>query len=183
MLNFKKLKKGDVLSEFSTFTVEEVLANGITVKDKFGNSVEIGTSYVERVLCSDSQFTEQQAVTRTELSEIVASNKNVAMQVYFKKADTKKTKKAYNQELDDRASLLESEFMNKGRSVLKDALINPVLPYIEGEMRIMRGYSLGTKNAQGLLEFIDVEDDSKVKQVNPRTLEYVVVNNIKYSRK
>ena len=48
----------------------------------------------------------------------------------------------------------------------------------------MKGVSLGTLNSLGRIEFMDMEDKLSVpKQVDPRTIEYVILDKVKYELK
>ncbi|MCP4255022.1 MAG: hypothetical protein GY775_16770 [Candidatus Scalindua sp.] len=185
MLDFKKLKVGSILSETSYFTVTDKTSSSITVKDSHGNEgLDINKNYCEKILNSSDQFESTEKCTQTQLSEIATGNNNIAMEIYFKKADKKKTKKAYKEDLETQATQVSKDFMAKGISAIIDALKTPVLDYTLGEMRLIKGYSLGSLDAHGRLNFCDLEDEKNlVKGVDVRTIEYIIVNNVKYIKK
>lgn len=104
------------------------------------------------------------------------------------KKDENKTKKAYNQEIADAVKKVQEAKVSEVEGILKDLIENPITKTIPGETRIMRGKHYGSVNDLGRLSFIDMEvtpdpkrtDDSRIRQVDPRTLQYVIVNKVKY---
>lgn len=191
MVNIKDLKKGSILSENSFFVVEKVIKNGVIVKDEFGNEVEIGKEYVENLLASADSCQTESKVTVTELADIVKNNPRIAMTVAFYKKDVTKTKKVYNAEVNEAIEKVRNAKVSEVEPLLRDLVENPISKVIPGELRVMKGRHYGHIDDMGRLHFVDMEqvqdpkrsDDSRMRQVDPRTLQYVIVNNVKYSLK
>lgn len=182
MLDFNKLKVGEVLSESSYFTISNIQKDQIEVEDSFGNKgLKISKQYVEAILSSAIQYTTEEKISQTEMINIVSANPRTAMTIYFRKADKVKTKKAFKADLELKAIEVQKDFLDRGKVALEEALVNPVLDYIPGEMREIKGYFIGTQDERGRFQFKDMEDSKKlIKGVDSRTINYVIVNNIKY---
>jgi hypothetical protein len=184
MSKFNSLKKGSILSELSFYTVESISNNEANLVDSLGNKITIGKQYVEDILSSADYFdSEITNVNVTTLAKKLINSPRVAMTVGFYKKDKKKTKAALNKEIADKslefadASLLEVSLL------IEDLIKNPITEYIPGDFRIMKGRHEGKMNDLGRLEFYDMEDGGRPKQVDPRTIEYIIVEGVKYSKK
>jgi len=74
----------------------------------------------------------------------------------------------------------EAEFTRRAKSIVNDALI--------GENRTMIGRHYGEMTDLGRVQFVDMEQsrdtskdyDNRLRQVDPRTLQCLVVRNVKY---
>ena len=186
MLKFNKLQIGEILSETSYYTVKKVnddisIGNvGAILLDGNNNEIEIGKDYLENIISSAEQFTSEEKVNQTELIKTILTNARIATSIYFKKQDKKKTKKAYLNEIEIQAEAVREDFLNSGMSAVIKALSDPISKVIPGEMRLIKGYHHGTQDERGRITFVDMEDDNMVKAVDPRTIEYAIINNVKY---
>lgn len=182
---FSSLKKGEILSESSYFVIDEVKGDKIVVTDGFGNTgLEIGRKYVESILNSADQFTNEDKVSQTELINIVLANPRTAMTIYFQKANKVKTKKAFNTEKQAKIDEIQLAPASKVADLLESLMDNPILDYTPGEMREIKGYFVGTQDERGRFQFKDMEDDKAlIKGVDSRTIQYAIVNDTKYSIK
>lgn len=184
MLNFTQLKKGEILSETSYFIVENVTNIDAELSDSHGNNISIGKEYLEKLLHSADQFIDEKKVSQTELLEVIATNPNKAMSIYFKKADKKKTIKAFKEEKEDKIKEIQNASLNNATKLLEELIDNPILKVIPGEMRLIKGYYTGSQDERGRYSFADMEDKKGLlKQVDPRTVEYVIVGNTKWIKK
>ena len=168
----------------TTFYSEVVRKGGkVQLKNQDGKNIVVEESYLD-LLNSADRFEKEEKVTQTVLSEIVKSNPNIAMSILFIKQSKPKSKKAYSQELEERTEKVKQEFLERGAVAIKNALTNPVLDYIPGEERLIKGYPTGTIAANGKYTFCDAEDGYMPKDcIDPQTIMYIVVNNVKYIRK
>lgn len=183
-MDIAKLTKGSILSETSFYKVESVNNNGITVKDEHNNTIDIGKEYVEKILISADQYSSEEKKTMTELSELFINSPRIAMTVAFYKKDIDKTKKAYNAEVAAAIAKVQNAKVSEVDALLKDLIENPVSKTIPGEFRVMKGRHNGFMNGLGRIDFMDMEDTKGfMKQVDPRTIEYIIVNDVKYSLK
>ena len=185
MLEFKGVKKGDILSGTTFYTVDSISSSELVVTESTtGKSgIKIGNKYAEKLLNSSDFYSTEKEKTATELSNIIQFNPEVAMSIYFKKKDKNKSKSQYNDEIKAKCIEINDCILSKGLNAVEELLKNPVSKVIEGEMRLIKGYSKGTLDPSGRLEFCDVEDKSVVKGVDPRTIEYVIVKGTKYIKK
>lgn len=182
------LKKGSILSETSFFVVEKVLPDGILVKDDNGTEVEIGNDYVEQILNSADYYETEEEKTMTELADIFKQNARIAMTVAFYKKDEAKTKKVYEAEVKQAIEKVQNAKVSEVEGLLRNLIENPVSKIIPGELRVMKGRHYGGMNDLGRIDFIDMELPSTdamkgIRQVDPRTIQYLIVNKVKYNLK
>lgn len=181
MTKFNELVKGNILGESQYYTVEKKSGDRIQLKTDSGESIVVSKDYVESFLNSADQFSETEKVTKTQLADLFINNPRIVMTVTFLKANKTKTKKAYKEELMQRSEEIKNEFLSSGISAIEKALQNPVLDYIPGELRVMRGRHYGELDDLGRMHFTDMEaTDGRKRQVDPRTIQNLVVNNKKY---
>lgn len=184
----ENLKKGSILSETSFFVVEEIGDSGIEAIDDLGNKVSIGKEYVEDILNSADQFDREEAKTMTELAEILINSPRIAMTVSFYKKDVEKTKKVYEAEKQSRFEEIQNAKVSDVPTLLNALVENPILKTIPGELRVMKGRHYGNMDDLGRIQFVDMEQekksgldyDSRLRQIDPRTVQWLVVNNVKY---
>jgi len=184
MAKFNELKAGDILGESQYYTVEKIAGERVQLKTPTG-SVVVDKGYVETYLDSANQFTSESDATKTQLADIFINNPRIVMTVAFFKQDKVKTIKAYKEEVQKQAEQVQKDFMAKGISAVVEALSNPVSKVIPGELRVMRGRHYGEIDDLGRISFTDMEviDGTPLRAVDPRTIQYIIVNNIKYSLK
>lgn len=184
MAKFNQLKTGDILGESQYYVVEKIAGGKVQLKTPAG-SVVVDKGYVEAYLNSADQFSKEEDMTKTALAELFIGNPRIVMTVAFFKQDKVKTIKAYKAEVQLQAEQVQKDFMAKGISAVIDALSNPVSKVIPGELRIMRGRHYGEVDDLGRIAFTDMEvtDGTPLRAVDPRTIQYIIVNDIKYSLK
>jgi hypothetical protein len=183
---FETLQPGQVLSETSYYTVEEVHDNYAEVVDSLGHSITLSEEYINQILSSAHWYNDQKKVTRTQMTELLLNNARIAMTVAYTKQDTPLSKREYNARVQAQVNGVTSLVGKKNFSEkLTEAIENPVLPYEKGEYREMVGYHYGEMNSFGRLMFKDLEDKkaSGLKQVDPRTIQWIRVNGVKYTLK
>lgn len=187
-MKIANLKKGSILSETSFFTVTKVDKQGVEVVDTLGNKVTIGNDYVNAILDSADYFETEEDKNMTELADIFKQSTRVAMTVAFtKKEDTKKVRD-YNAEVKQAIERVQNAKVSEVEGLLKDLIENPIARTIPGELRVMKGRHYGHMNDLGRINFIDMElPDSdpanKERQVDTRTISYLIVNKVKYNLK
>jgi len=133
------------------------------------------------MLSSAHDFAKEEKITKTELANIFISSSRVAMTVCFYK-QVKETDVV--KEISDAvASAKIAEIEKAIKKGVKKAII--------GEERVMKGRHYGSMDEFGRINFVDMEIpkdttksyDVRMRLVDPRTISYLVVNNIKYSVK
>jgi hypothetical protein len=182
------LKKGSILSETSFYVVKEVLPAHIVVTDEHNNEVTIGKEYVEGVLQSADDYDVTEKKTMTELAEVFINSPRIAMTVAFYKKDVEKTKKAYEAEKTAKVNEITNAKVSDVPKLLNDLIENPISRTTPGELRVMKGRHFGVMDDLGRVKFVDMElplndPAGRIRQVDPRTIEYIICNNVKYVKK
>ena len=177
MSKFKSLKKGDVLSETQYYTVMEVFPGKVKVKSDDDVVIELGAGYVDQCVTSASQFEKTEKLTRTALAEKFLTSTRVALTVNF------------NQKVDEKS--VEEKLrtaLSKPKSVDVKTLVKEVTT---GEERTLVGRHYGHVNEFGRVQIVDMEvvkDSSKpydvrLRQVDPRSINWLIVDSVKYEKK
>jgi len=185
-LNFDKLKPGEVLSETSYYVVRSINKSSkeaIVTPSGGGSDVIIGHDYLENLVRSADYFETEEKKSRTDVLETITSHIGMACSVYFRKQSKSKTKKAFKEDIEQWKEEAKTSFMNNGISGLDSFAVNSVKDFIPGEMRLIKGYYTGAKTEHGRLLFYDCEEpnpDRALKQVDPRTVEYTIVDKVKH---
>ncbi len=182
------LKPGSVLSESSFFTVKGTKPTGVVLVDDFGNEITIGNEYVEKILVSADYFESEEKKTMTELAELFIKSARIACTVAFVTKDEVKTQKAYNAEVQAAVDKVTNAKVADVPALLKQLIENPVSRVIPGTTRVMKGRHYGEVNDLGRIQFTDMElpkTDSahRLRWVDPRTIQYLILNKIKYTLK
>ena len=174
MLNANTLKIGERFSRHSYGTIVDVKKDKILVRNSEGFEWGMDKDIAEKELCSASQYKDVVHVNRTELTEVIASNKRVAMTVNFNKKPDAKEQKA-----------LLKRLILGGPQKLTTRILSGALKKLEtGPERTMIGYHFGEYDAFGRLVFTDMEaTDGHMRTVDPRTVNWCVVAGTKYELK
>lgn len=184
------MKKGNIYSLTSYFTVEEVKSNGnvVLVNSNKTQKVEASQRALNEAFVSGDSFSKEEKLSKTEINKLILDSPRTVMTVNFDKIDTRKTNKKFNEEKIALIADIKSKIVNS-KITLDDALLhlanNPVQEIIPGENRTIRGYHFGELDVNGRLQFIDMEQvDSNgqfvAKQVTTANVKYIILNNIKY---
>jgi len=189
-MDYKKLSKGQILSENSFFTISNVNEDGVICVADDGTKVGLSKSYVEKMMHPGNIFDTEEEMSITELADIFINNPRVAMTVAFYKKDKEKLVKDYNREVKEAVERVQNAKVSEVESIVTDLINNPITRTIPGELRVMHGRHYRVINDLGRVQFIDMDEeykegvhDNRARQVDPRTLQYVIVNNTKYSLK
>lgn len=181
---FKNLKIGEVLSETQFYKVEKVVGNKVQLKTDDGQSIVVDSVYVDNLLDSASQFDKVEKITRTELTEKFLASTRIAMTVNF----NKQVKPA-----DVKAAIVDL-YPNKGGKLMSESDFKKAVAKaidLKGEERTMIGRHYGVQDSNGRVSFVDMEvtkgtnpaHDARLRLVDPRTLNWAIVNKVKYEVK
>ena len=198
----KSFKVGDVLSESSHY---KVLADNGNLDFKLkhlesGDMVYIGKEYIHNYLESADDFTNEVKVTREDKKDGTLGIRSIfegihgsqVFTVCFKKQDTPKSKKKLQAELDaiieQFSNRIESVKASKkgvadaAKNLVSTLVVNPVLPYEEGEDRVLRGFKIQFESRDGRYNCIDmdIEDANNVRPVNINTIRWIILGGTKY---
>lgn len=201
MLQANKLKEGDVFSESSHYTLESKVGN-----DKFrlkhhqtGEHVVLDKYYVTKLLQSADQYNEEIVVGKEDKQDgtlgIRSIWENIHSQQVFTVCYQKQSKKLSSRTLahlrDEQLSLAlkaieEAQKSKKGVldeacKQLKELQNNPILPILEGNERILRGYKVQFHSRDGKYDCLDMDlEKDNIRPVNINTIKWLIFNGIKY---
>ena len=183
MSHFNKLTVGEVLSESQFYTVEKVVGSKVQLKNDTGESIVVNDDYVNNQLSSAAQFETTEKLNKTDLAQLFIDNARVAMTVNFnKQVKPEDVTEGVVQIYDELGmGMTKADFKKKVKSALS----------IKGEERTMVGRHYGSTDVNGRIHFIDMEQpktagktyDTRQRLVDPRTINYVIVGNVKYQLK
>lgn len=198
----KSFKVGDVLSESSHY---KVLADNGNLNFKLkhlesGDVVYIDEKYIHNYLESADDFTNEVKVTREDKKDGTLGIRSIfegihgsqVFTVCFKKQDTPKSQRKLNAEIatliSDFSKEIDTIQKNKkgvaeaAKKFAEELIKNPVLPYEEGEDRVLRGFKIQFESRDGRYNCIDmdIEDTNNVRPVNINTIRWIILGGTKY---
>lgn len=186
MVKFKSLKEGEKLSETQHYSVVKIKGEKVQLRNDFGEDIVVDSAYVEKCLLSASQYDSEKTVNKTEAAQMFLANPGIVLTVNFNtKVDEKEVK-----------SSLYELYPNKGGKILSEAdfkkKVNEALKgVVTGKERTMVGRHFGELNDLGRVNFIDMEEerdftkiyDNRQRQVDPRTINWMIIKGVKYNVK
>lgn len=198
----KSFKVGDVLSESSHY---KVLADNGNLNFKLkhlesGDMVYIEKEYIHNYLESADDFTNEVKVTREDKKDGTLGIRSIfegihgsqVFTVCFKKQDTPKSQRKLNAEIatliSDFSKEIDTIQKNKkgvaeaAKKFAEELIKNPILPYEEGEDRVLRGFKIQFESRDGRYNCIDmdIEDTNNVRPVNINTIRWIILGGTKY---
>lgn len=186
MTKFDTLKENDKLSEAQFYSVVKKTDKQVQLRNDAGELIVVDKEYVEKCLTSANQFEEEKSITKTEAASLFLGAANVVMTVNFNKQV--KEKEAREE--------LYKLYANKGGTVISEAeykkrVNSAVASILVGEERTMVGRHFGEQNELGRVHFIDMEIvktigeeyDNRLRQVDPRTINWLIIRGVKYKVK
>jgi hypothetical protein len=185
------IEPGTILSENSFYVVKEVQQAKIIVTDEFGHEITMGMPYVKEILTCADFFEKEEPKTMTELADLLVNSPRIAMTVaYITKAD-QKTKKDFDAEKNAKINEIQNASLKNASALLSDLIENPITRVIPGKLRVMKGRHYGNVDDLGRVHFIDMEIkrdptkdyDTRSRQVDPRTIQFLIINKVKYTLK
>lgn len=182
---------GSILSETSFYVVKNLIPGKVIVNDDFGHEITLSSKYVDEICVSADSFTSEEKKTMTELAEIFISSPRIAMTVAYITKSTEKLKKDYEAEKSAKIKEIQNASLKTAESLLNDLIENPITRNIPGKLRVMKGRHYGNMDDLGRVHFIDMElskdpskdYDTRSRQVDPRTIQWLIVNKVKYTLK
>jgi len=184
------VKKGDYWSMTSFGIVtDKNKSDGFrtyfSVKDDDGREYNVENS-LDKLFRFHDQHSETKQVTKTEMSYVFQSNTRIIMTVNF------------NKQLKDKDfvdKIVEFYPNNSGRlkarKVFESEIKSAVKDLLRGEERTIIGRHYGTTDDFGRIKFIDMEQerdpgkeyDTRNRLVDPRTINWMIVDNVRYELK
>ena len=197
----KNFKVGDVLSESSHYVVTGIYGNDTVLKhQESGDSVHINKMYIEKYLESADEVINEVKVTKEDKKDGTLGIRSIFESIHgtqvftvcFKKQDTPKSQKKLNAEIATLISDLSNEIdtIQKSKKGVADAakrfaeelITHPILPYEEGEDRVLRGFKTQFESRDGRYNCVDmdIEDNNNIRPVNINTIKWLIIGGTKY---
>ena len=200
-INIKEIAVGDVFSEESHYIVEEIGKDTIKFKHtESGKSVTLGYGYVQDLLNTSDQYDKEVKVTKEDKKDGTLGIRSIFESIHgtqvftvcFKKQDTPKSQKKLNAEIATLISDFSNEIdtIQKSKKGVADAakrfaeelITHPILPYEEGEDRVLRGFKIQFESRDGRYNCVDmdIEDNNNIRPVNINTIKWLIIGGTKY---
>ena len=200
-----QLKKGSIISESSHYIVENILGSTATLTHfESGQQVQISTSYLENYTNSADLYNQEFKVGKEDKKDGTLGIRSIwenihsgqVFTVCFKKQDKPKSQKKLNAEISSLIASFSNEIDNvknnkKGvancaKQLIEELVKNPILPYEEGEERVLRGYKIQFSSRDGRYDCIDMDitrtdKESGIRPVNILTIKWLIFDGIKYT--
>ena len=197
----KKFAEGDVLSESSHYKVSSISSNSVSLQhQESGDIVHISKTYIEKYLESADEVINEVEVTKEDKKDGTLGIRSIFEKIHtdqvftvcFRKQDTPKSQRKLNQEITSLINDFSNEIdiIQKNKKGVADAakkfaeklIKNPILPYEEGEDRILRGYKVQFESRDGRYNCIDMDitEENNVRPVNINSIKWLVYKGIKY---
>ena len=199
-----QLKQGSIISESSHYIVNKVSnSNAWLTHFESGEEVQIGMSYLKHYTDSADFYNEEVKVTKEDKKDGTLGIRSIwenihSSQVFtvcFKKQDKPKSQKKLNAEISSLIESFSNEIDNvknnkKGvancaKQLIEELVNNPILPYEEGEERVLRGYKIQFSSRDGRYDCVDMDitktdKESGIRPVNINTIKYLIFDGVKY---
>ena len=199
-----QLKQGSIISESSHYIVNRVSGSTAWLTHfESGEEVQIGMSYLRNYTNSADLFETTVKVTKEDKKDGTLGIRSIwenihsgqVFTVCFKKQDKPKSKKKLQEEIDtiveqfsnsiDAIKNSKKGVANAAKNLVTELVNNPVLPYEEGEDRVLRGYKIQFESRDGRYDCVDMDivktdKESGIRPVNILTIKWLIYNGVKY---
>lgn len=176
---FDQIKVGDYLSETQYYEVFSVSDKEIAVRNARGLEMDVDRGIVEEGMYTCNQFAEEVKVSRTEMCEILEKVGDAVFTVNFnKQVKDKEVTDAIMKTLLEEEEVDEAQLSKLVKKSVKDAL--------KGQERTLIGFLIQSEPKMGRSQVVDLqipEGKSGVRLVDHRTMNWLIVKNVKYSLK
>ena len=199
-----QLEKGAVISESSHYIVDRVVGSTAYLKHfESGEDIQIGISYLKNYTDSADLYNTMVEVTKEDKKDGTLGIRSIfenihSSQVFtvcFKKQDKLKSKRKLQEEIDaivkqfsdsiDTVKNNKKGVADAAKNLITGLVNNPVLPYEEGEDRVLRGYKMQFASRDGRCDCVDMDivrtdKESGIRPVNINTIKWLIFNGVKY---
>lgn len=199
-----QLKQGSIISESSHYIVNRVSGSTAWLTHfESGEEVQIGMSYLKNYTNSADLFETTVKVTKEDKKDGTLGIRSIwenthsgqVFTVCFKKQDKPKSRRKLQVEIDtiveqfsnsiDAVKNSKKGVANAAKNLVTELVNNPVLPYEEGEDRVLRGYKIQFESRDGRYNCVDMDiqqtdKESGVRPVNINTIKYLIFDGVKY---
>lgn len=198
----KEIKQGDILSESSHYKVKSILGSSVILEHfESKNEVAIDKGYLTNFCSTADGYTTEVKVTKEDKKDGTLGIRSIwenihsskVFTVCFKKQDKAKSQKKLNEEIDylvkqfsadiDKVKANKKGVAERAKKLITEFIREPILPYEEGEDRVLRGFKIQFESRDGKYQCIDmdIEDsENNVRLVNINTIKWLIIDNTKY---
>lgn len=200
----QELKEGSVISESSHYIVKSIAGSTARLTHyESGEEVQIGLSYLKNYTYSADLFDTTVKVTKEDKKDGTLGIRSIwegihsgqVFTVCFKKQDKPKSTKKLLGEIDslvnqfsediDKVKANKKGVAERAKQLINKLIREPILPYEEGEERILRGYKIQFESRDGRYNCVDMdivktEKEAGIRPVNINTICYLIYNGVKY---
>lgn len=202
--SISEIKGGSIISESSHYIVNRVSGSTAWLTHfESGEEVQIGMSYLKNYTNSADLFETTVKVTKEDKKDGTLGIRSIwenihsgqVFTVCFKKQDKPKSRRKLQEEIDtiveqfsnsiDAVKNSKKGVANAAKNLVTELVNNPVLPYEEGEDRVLRGYKIQFESRDGRYNCVDMDiqqtdKESGVRPVNINTIKYLIFDGVKY---
>nr|DAR02390.1 MAG TPA: hypothetical protein [Crassvirales sp.] len=199
-----QLKRDSIISESSHYIVNKVSGSSAWLKHfESGEEVQIGVSYLRNYTHSADLYNEEVKVTKEDKKDGTPGIRTIwenihSSQVFtvcFKKQDKPKSKRKLQEEIDaiieqfsnsiDTVKNSKKGVADAAKNLVTELVNNPILPYEEGEERVLRGYKIQFESRDGRYNCVDMDiertdKENGIRPVNINSIKWLIFNGIKY---
>jgi endo-alpha-1,4-polygalactosaminidase (GH114 family) len=176
--DFKKLKVGSKLSETQYYSVVKIAGDKVQLVNGIEQNVVVDKKYVEECLISADQFDTEEKITKTDLTAKFLQSPNVVFTVSFNKQV---------KEVDVVKEIMDT-YSDSTPKTMETAVKKAVKKALAGEERVLTGYHIGVQDEFGRISAIDMniekdrtkEYDTRLRLVDPRQLNFLILKGVKY---
>jgi hypothetical protein len=162
-----KIQSGDYWSRVSFGKVLEVGGGSVVVQNEDGLEWSISRDIFDKEFTVADVYSSEGQDSRTRILKKILEYPRTAITIAFRKKVEPKT-------------VIEAALAAADEGDLKKAIRNAM----KGELRVMKGRHYGDFDVHGRLKVVDMEDPKRIlKSVDPRTIEWAIVNGVKYEVK
>ena len=198
----KEIKKGDILSESSHYRVKNILGSSVILEHfESKNEVSIDKDYLRNFCNTADSYIAEIKVTKEDKKDGTLGIRSIWENIYnskvftvcFKKQDKAKSQKKLNEEIDylvkqfstdiDKVKANKKGVAEKAKQLITELIRKPILPYEEGEDRVLRGYKIQFESRDGKYQCIDMDikdSENNIRLVNINTIKWLIIDNTKY---
>lgn len=180
-VNSKALTIGEYLSEVQYYRVVSISDKLVDVVNERGFKFKVDKGIITEGMYSASQYAAEKTVTRTEICEKLEQAGNHIFTVNFNKQVKEKDVK---EKLLNAIKSENDELMNEKELIKSLKKVSKSL--LEGEERTLIGYLSKVEPKVGRSTVIDLElprDKYRIRQVDHRTINWLIIKNVKYTVK
>ncbi|MCK6513108.1 hypothetical protein L6R29_24525 [Myxococcota bacterium] len=175
---FGKLNVGDRLFEVQYYEVVEIdrEKREAVLRNERGYELEVTHDVIEEGMYTANQYNSEERLPRTQIVEILENAKDTIFTVNFHKQPKEK------EVLEEALAVIRAEGTGDPK-VFEKHLGEAIKRGIHGEERTLVGYLIQTEPKMGRSQVIDLEAPTaaqRIRLIDHRTINWIVIKNVKY---